>query len=512
MFTLLIVDDEPIERQALRLMIHAFSADIQIVGEAENGFDALKLFREKRPDIVLMDIQMPGIDGLEVIEEIVRLGFQVKFIIVTSFSRFEYARKALKLGVKDFLLKPTSVEELHETLSSVLEEIKKQRKVIGEKLDIEAQIQDMQLLLQNDFINYIKAGVYSEEVPRLLSLLKTTPIESCVYIIQGNDLTSLISDRIVLQIRRMGYKEFHDFHDHTCIVVVINQFETRKMDHRELGDFIFNYFQSLGYYDFSVSVGSLEQQASAIPLSYHKAFLCSLQKRDSFRSTIQVFDDIKNTEIQNDQYLLDFIDKIVPSIITKDHNEIKQLLENYHNQLNSKIISDSQSLLMHYHQLIIMVKLRMSQNISAYKIRQDDLSIPSFSNREYSSIDIFNETLRIFDEIIISVGQIRDAANNPLLTKVTDYLDRHYNENLSLESLASNFQISSYYMSRIVKLATNLTFSEYVTQVRVEKSKELLKIGNVSIKEIAFHVGFSSQHYFSRIFKKYTGMTPTEYT
>ena len=150
MIKLLIVDDEPVERDAIRLIVNTSLPNIKVVGEANNGFDAIKLFNQLNPDIVVIDIQMPGMNGLEAIQEMLKGGSRVKFIIVTSHSKFEYAQSAVKLGVKDFLLKPTGVDELIATLSKLTGEIEESKREDDTKRT--SKKYSIQKLLHNEFL------------------------------------------------------------------------------------------------------------------------------------------------------------------------------------------------------------------------------------------------------------------------------------------------------------------------------------------------------------------------
>lgn len=511
MYTVFIVDDEPIERQAMQMMIQSLSSEIQILGEAGNGFEAIKRIRDLRPDIVLLDIQMPGIDGLEVVEELIRLNIQVKVILITSHSTFEYARKALKLGVEDYLVKPTSIEDLEQTLSHILKELNRSREELGIKRENEAKMHDMQVLLRHDLIKHIEAGVYSKELPKILNLLNVRYISSCAFIFKGTNLSPSILDRLTVQIRRLGFTEFHDSKEEYSLIIIINELESRSMNQRSLCDYMISYLNSQGIYEFSIHVGSLEKEPAALPLSFHKAFISSL--RGGQRGTKGVFhyDEQTTLDEQSDRSLLGLIDTLTPMVLTGDMSEITRVLESNDTRVLMTDIHDNGKISRYYQQLIILIKHRISQDIPAYIVRHDDLAEGLFEQDHISYEDLKMEVQNQLATLIDTLREIKEAANNPLYKKVVRYLEENSMKNLSLESLAQEFHVSTYYVSKIVKLATNCSFSEFLTQLRIAKAKDMLRQGRMNVKEVSFAVGFNSQHYFSRIFKKYTGLSPSEY-
>ncbi|WP_066070261.1 response regulator transcription factor [Neobacillus soli] len=144
MINILIVDDERVERMALKQIIEQGMGNIKIVGEAENGLRAIRLAEELKPDLILMDIQMPGMDGLAAIKEINRKNSAIQYIIVSAYETFEYARQALRLGVKDYLLKPSRIDTIIETVQSVTKRIQREKDESNSRKQEKIKIQKLQ--------------------------------------------------------------------------------------------------------------------------------------------------------------------------------------------------------------------------------------------------------------------------------------------------------------------------------------------------------------------------------
>lgn len=502
MIKLLIVDDEPVERDAIRLMVNTSLPNIEVVGEANNGFDAVKLFSQLDPDIVIIDIQMPGMDGLEAIQEMLKGGTRIKFIIVTSYSKFEYAQSAVKLGVKDFLLKPTSVDELIATLTKLTAEIEESKREDDSKKSFEEKMSDIQKLLHKDFFATIKEGIYNEEIPRIFNLLQTHFHEGCVYLLKGKGINRLIVDRAILQVKRLGFKEFNDYVGGETTLVIVNSDPAKKLVHTTLGSYLESYLRSLGIYDCFIAVGSLEQDGAALPLSYKQALHVANGNH---------YEELKIEERGDNSELQPFLNKIVPVILACDWDSAQLLLKEYHATLSNLINGDPLLLSLHYHQVGVMIKQRIAQDLRPFSLRQEDLFYKMPAKGNLSVEEVFEETQGALEEIIERIALIRGVLENPLNSRVAEFLEANYHRDLSLEELANQFEMSIYQIGRLIKEITNSTFSEYLTHIRIERAKELLKERRLTIKEISWEVGFNSQHYFARVFKKYVGLTPSEY-
>lgn len=511
MITLMIVDDEPIEREAIRFMVQTTFSQIEIVGEASNGFEAIKLYHETHPDIIIMDIQMPAMDGLEVIEEINKLNSQVKFIVITSYSRFEYAQMAVKLGVEDFLVKPARVDDITKTITKIVKQLEELHESSLERNRLEDKMQAMQELLEKNLMNAIKEGVSNEEIEELFELLQISHVESYVCIISDKRPLSAIIDRISLQIKRLGFREIHEYRDNQCTFIIINEHSEKNLMHKELTSYIENYFQGQGYYDLRLFVGGVVKSATSLPLSFKEAYYCYMQ-RSSYPSEKTLFyGEISEHVASESKYLPEAVKRLIPSIISGNIESIRTIYSGFFESSLVAAEGNSSTLFLDNQHLVSMVMQKISYEFPLYNVKQQEIFNHSVVEEPLSHEKIFEHTYSLLEKTSQVMMTIRETLNNPLYAKVIKFLDSNYEKNISLESLATEFGISPYYIGRIIKVASDSTFNEYLTQVRIQKSKELLKEGKLSIKEISFSIGFNSQQYFSRVFKKYVGLTPSEY-
>lgn len=348
MYKILLVDDESLEREALKIMLEQFKDQVTIVGEAGNGREAIELDGKLDPDIIFMDIKMPGIDGIKASEIIKNKNENKIIIMLTAYDDFNLVHKALTLGVNDYILKPVKADNLLKALSVQIGNLKINKSKIKEK----------ELSLMDKII--------SEEENEARVLLNSI-IES--YIIVSNENIDYFRQRIELLTERM--------------IRVASKFRFRhnKWINKE------EYFYKLK----------------------------SLQDIESIST-----------------YIHNILTLILGEIIERDI-EIK---ESNHKKLNH---------------------------------------------------------------------------SNRVLEPALKYIEENYREEMFLEKVASISNVSPYYFSKLFKKEMGMNFIAYVTKYKVEKAKEMLKNTDIPIVDIAAELGYYECGYFTKIFKKIEGITPTNY-
>lgn len=148
----MLVDDEPIEREGLKLMLSRNRSNFEITAEAENGKDAVELAIVHKPDLVFMDIKMPELDGIEAIKRIYASAPMIKYIMVSAFDTFDYAREAMKFGIKEYLLKPSKVSEVLAAFDGMVAEIEKEKREVRNRQEIHHRLERVSSVIENEFI------------------------------------------------------------------------------------------------------------------------------------------------------------------------------------------------------------------------------------------------------------------------------------------------------------------------------------------------------------------------
>jgi two-component system response regulator YesN len=357
MYDILIVEDERIEREALSALLQeGFSSEIKTMRYATNGEQALREFNKQVPDLVFLDIHIPKINGLELLE---RLSGQLKteIIIVSAYSQFEYAQKALRLGVRDYLLKPVDTTQFCRVVTEVFDSL--YRKNEAEQL-LKQMIPHHEVLFSSEF---------SEE---FLAYLK---------------------DEKFLEFSELSFSEGPASAAH----YLVNQ--QHEFSAAQLLQFLVMFFQSLH-----------------LP---HNEFLSSF--------------DFSSTD------LIRLQSELTPALF-------ERLVTDFMQRVNLLIQQDADS-----------------------------------------------ETTK------------------RLVKDIDTYLQEHFHEQINLEHLGVHVNRNPAYISRLYKIETGLNIKDRLKNLRISAARAMLEQGNVSVKEVAFSVGFSDPNYFSTVFKKETGLSATDY-
>ncbi|WP_462411423.1 response regulator transcription factor [Neobacillus sp. Marseille-QA0830] len=391
MWNLLIAEDETTIRRGLKSAANWEDYYIQIVGEAEDGEIALEMAIERKPHILFVDINMPFLNGLDLMKKLKEHLPESIFIVISGYDEFSYAQQAIKMDAFDYLLKPVNKEELVKTVQRAITMLEKNTR--SKQLDL--QLEDNKLLLKEKFLQEWAAGKVSvEEVARRSQLLN---------IHLGN---------------HVGMSLFK-------VVSEIDESATQEQWSEALLTFSFK----------------------NIIRDYLKAYPSSECFEDQLGNMILLVPNIEMEEL------------------IRVNREIKEYTQKF------------------FGKMIICIE----------KMMTNDREFPSLYKRLKDEITAYHSL-------------------SPMVILAKDYIDHHYSEHsLSLDEVAEKVQVSPTYLSKKIKTELGVSFINYLTKVRINKSLMLMKDPYLKIYEIADLVGYSTQHYFCNAFKKVTGISPTVY-
>lgn len=502
---ILIIDDEYILRNGIKYICDWEKEGFVIVGEADNGEDALESIEELRPNIVITDIVMPGLDGIDLTKSIKEIDNSIKVLVLSSFSDFEYVKESFKCGVSDYILKPKVTKD---TLLAILKKIKKEINV--------------------DF-NGEKANKFNKLIEILSLYLK------------GEEF--LHKDKNILN-------EYFCEKDFRILKIPINSFSDGNLNNKNLlNSKLQNFIESkLGQFK---TLHVIEFQSFTIIINYdrnrdielNKAIkeLLNLINEEYFNVLIlmgNIFSNMDNMYKKN-IYLNSIINKsfyFEPKIIIKEEElffqdkEIKFKLEEFNSKLLGFEFETCKIILSEYFRELKEVKeldeysfKRFCQNIIyniINKVEEVGLDLSELNTnkiRIFKSIDLcftFNDIVNVVYNFLDKINNIKKRqVNNKyiIINKIKHYVDENYSSEINLTDIANTLHMDYYYLSHYFKEQTNENLSVYINKVRVEKSKKYLADNKTPISEVSDLVGFSEHNYFSKIFKKYTGITPSEY-
>ncbi len=520
MYKLVIVDDEFDVRNRLSQSIKKLDTGFEIVGMYENGLDALEGVNNLNPDLVITDIRMPFMTGIELISKIKETKPLTKAIIITGFDEFDYAKKAIDLGVVGFLTKPV----LNDDLKNILIKTK-------EDLD-EEYFRNTNLANMEQFIKENLPVIKENDIHTLLT---KTSIDSKFYKKLEHDGINMDYKYFAVCITDIDSEtEKDDVDKHEIDLLTVRKNVTEALQGRFFNETITrnDAIVSIIKSNEEITVNHLEKSFEYVQMKTKKYNNYSLSvgisnfyKKPNFKEMYQ--EALKALEFRNamggdEIYFFSNIHDLNQSARTIDDNEYKDLTyairyktideaKELLSELKKKITSlDYMSTYAYNISNILNAILKSCDNFPM--LYEDGINYHQKLLDFKTSDDLFNWFEALITRVKVINGEIISDNIQKNLNKIINYIDSHYTENdLSLELLADKVDISVSYISAILKKEKNTTFVKYLTSLRMEKAKEYLKNPNMKIVDIAERVGFSEAYYFSHSFKKYQGISPKEY-
>ncbi|WP_028609778.1 response regulator transcription factor [Paenibacillus harenae] len=502
MYKVFIVDDEPFIVEGLYDIIDWAAMGMEIVGSAENGKDALEALQTTPADIVITDISMPTMDGLTLIRrarEMLRT--DLKIIVLSGYNEFDYLKEGMRLGIENYLLKPINLEELKATLANTLS------KLNATKANDSLQEQSMRILKDNVMYRWLMNQIEPEpfrERAALLGIELDTPY-AAVAILRQENLRMEVSAFIARQQEHnSAMVSFRDMDGDIVLVFKVNAPETGRQEAEAI---LQSYMQMLADYgQLHVTLGSTEMMEAA-SVSYANArkaqeYFMIYEDRAIIR-----YDDLPSAEGTNQlNFPLEW-PEYKKMVMAKDKDSLMSRIEGDFAQLQKLegiAPGDIQDTGM---ELIIRFKMLLKE------IRHDEepeLYKGSLSRlRSAERIDAVSEVVK--EAAAITVDALLMDVKSPVVKQVLNRIHESYNEDLSLKTLGNQFNIHPVYLGQLFHKECNETFTEYMNKYRVEKAMEQLKNTQLKVHEIARNVGYWETGYFYKQFKKYVGISPTEY-
>ncbi|WP_017211506.1 response regulator transcription factor [Clostridium beijerinckii] len=533
MYKVMIVDDEIPAREILLCIINWEDTDFRIVYSASNGKDALDKYTDIKPDLIITDIQMPIIDGLDLIGEIQKINKSQKFLILSCYEDFTYAQRAMKMGVTDYLIKDLiTPNDLYGILAKTKtdldnitikkSEIKKEHKLLNflkENKDIALRKLIFNDISQDDCYNLIEN--LNLNLNGKLFVLFLIQIDNFFKYIEDeifytntlNEIIKNVSETIEeLNIGECFYSENGEF---TAIVRlsptiseadIINECYYLAQEIRKRISLMHNI-------SLTISVSSTFKKPFKIKKYFDEAFKLSKMKVFLGNDTII----LNNTFVKNLDLDTDTLAKRINAInIAIEQNNIENLKSelthlydkdirgfmqfNYLNYINSSLLD-----------LVV-------RTCNRYSIAYEDIFSTSYLPIEIlSTKETVEEMSGWFIEIFTKIININfnNSFKNKYSKKVADSIDyinkNLFNQSLSLTDIAENINVHKVYLCRIFKEETGENVTQYILKSRIEKSKEIILSTNYKLYEISDKLGFNSPQQFSILFKKVTGITPNQF-
>lgn len=531
MYKAIIVDDEAVVRRGLRNTIDWTEHGFELVGDYTNGREALEAVEELRPDLIVSDISMPMMDGLELAASVTSQYPYMKIVILTGYDEFEYAQQALRLKVTDFILKPITAQEMRQLLDKIRCEMDEEEKRHKDYTQLQTLLHQSLPLLKERFLERLAAaGMNEDELRERLTYFELPmlipPMVAVVIDPDGFGDTAAANRAVDEEILRLAAFDLAADTVKDRTAVLFRSREQRMVlllwgasDEEALYEEAFRIAENIRhrverYLKFTVTAGIGEACASPLqlPASY-KGALSALDYRFMLgKNRIISIRDIEGKRASALPPGWDYDRKLVSAVKTGSQQEAYRLIEELISGLRNAVLP-LEACLLHTQ------KASLALLSAGFELMPEGHAVSS----GYASSITEISQLRTLDEIEAwmkrtSAAVIRQFADNRdqytalQMTRAAEYIETRYaNERMSLQELCRHVHMSASYFSLVFKKHTGATFIEYLTRIRVGKAKELLLNSPLRLYEIAEKVGYADPNYFSMLFKKHTGQTPREY-
>ena len=541
MLKIFLAEDEVVVRETIKRMIPWEELGFELVGEAADGEMALPLLIRQQPDLLITDIKMPFMDGLTLARLAKKEIPGLKVVILSGYDDFNYAKQAIGIGVEDYLLKPITKNALIERLSEIRSryEHEKTQKEYYEKFQREMQAYEKNS--SRDFFEALVDGSMDMmEVYKRAEKLGLDIVAEAYNVLiftmncdedfsgQRDEYSSWEAESLeLLENFFAGHSSAMLFRSNIFSygVLLKGQRETIEENTRACVDEIRKILSRQdGRREWFLAVGQSVERLSQIQKSYHTASR-AFSQRYLYDENILYYDEMETiehpggqAETEDNAYLQKVdVNALNPAILQKFlSNGLQEETENFVKDYFYAIGQEPMESLVFRNYVILNVRFSVISFIKGLGCDTNEMESADTEEVLAESGKNMESAIAYAKKMISQAIEIRDQnsgnKNRSILKTAVDFIDSHYmDEEISLNTVANVANVSSNHFSALFSQNMGQTFIEYLTTLRMNKAKELLRCTGMRSSEIAGEIGYKDAHYFSYLFKKTQGMTPSDY-
>lgn len=541
MLKIFLAEDEVVVRETIKRMIPWEELGFELVGEAADGEMALPLLIRQQPDLLITDIKMPFMDGLTLARLAKKEIPGLKVVILSGYDDFNYAKQAIGIGVEDYLLKPITKNALIERLSEIRSryEHEKTQKEYYEKFQREMQAYEKNS--SRDFFEALVGGSMDMmEVYKRAEKLGLDIVAEAYNVLiftmncdedfsgQRDEYSSWEAESLeLLENFFAGHSSAMLFRSNifSYDVLLKGQRETIEENTRACVDEIRKILSRQdGRREWFLAVGQSVDRLSQIQKSYHTASR-AFSQRYLYDENILYYDEMETmehpggqAETEDNAYLQKVdVNALNPAILQKFlSNGLQEETENFVKDYFYAIGQEPMESLVFRNYVILNVRFSVISFIKGLGCDTNEMESADTEEVLAESGKNMESAIAYAKKMISQAIEIRDQnsgnKNRSILKTAVDFIDSHYmEEDISLNTVANVANVSSNHFSALFSQNMGQTFIEYLTTLRMNKAKELLRCTGMRSSEIAGEIGYKDAHYFSYLFKKTQGMTPSDY-
>ncbi|AIQ42771.1 response regulator transcription factor [Paenibacillus sp. FSL R7-0312] len=501
MYKVFIVDDEPFILSGLQDILDWEQLGLAIVGQAENGQEALEQLREVPADILITDISMPVMTGLELIRAVREFRPELKVVVLSGYDEFIYVKEGLSLGIENYLLKPINLEEFRSTLETIVEKLDVSR------LGTQWWEYTNSVLKDNVLLRWMRGQIDPEERSERLNLIGL-PLGGRyvqVALVQAEPATEAFRKNVEELVG--AQTSFFMFWDSDNDLVLIHNYEEASKGAEQMAVMLqeITGLCATGQ-GVRAAVGSAVEGVDAAPFSYEQAKQTQEFMEIHPARSLIYYEQLKDRKEDLGAVLPEDWSEYSKLIMGKNLPALTERIELYFSgkameSLTPELLREiSLEWILYFRMLIKEIRSEMERELIAQGL---------------TAIHRTNSLPGLSAAVMQTAGSIIELLDrelkSPVVNQVLNYIEKSYSEDLSLKKLGFMFNIHPVYLGQLFHKMTGESFAEYMNRYRIEKAKEQLRSTNNKVHEIARSVGYWEMGYFYKQFKKYVGISPTEF-
>lgn len=534
MYKLLIVDDESWVRERLRLTIDWNSLGISDVEDACDGEEGLKVAGEMFPDIIISDIRMPCVDGLEFLKRLREKENDAKLIIISGYSDFDYAKRAIRLGAYDYILKPIEDDDLINVVKKCVEELNNENKRKELEEHIKSRIKEsLPILREKLFMKLIEGKFESESeiTANLESLnIKFDGLNHLCFIAQVDDIENIIIDEKGWDKQLLEFAAYNITQDfvnklgnsicftgyNSEIIAVISSNNSENVVTRQvlsISNGIRRMVKRILGYSITIGIGNCYKTIADVSLSFREAK--EALRYSTYLGKDKIY-DIRSVDIsvaRPNYSVLKYLDTFLNNIRIGDRKNAVNSLEN----IIKDVCNNGENL---YPITLKLLYIDIINSIfkSVFEAKIGNAEFSEYSLKFMEQLDKLQTADQILQWLRESVNGIidllerqKDSKRRKIVEMAISYIEENFNKEITLNSIADKLHLNASYFCKVFTDEMGESFTKYLMKLRIEKAKELMSDPLKKIYEISDLVGYENVRYFTKIFKEFEGVTPVQY-
>jgi two-component system, response regulator YesN len=524
MIRIILVDDESLTILAVRKLIQRSNIAAEVVGEAYNGADALKAILDLKPDIAIIDIRMPSMDGIELMKLLKDNGSLTKIIVLSAYRDFEYAQKAMQYGAHGYLVKPIEEEKLFGLINEIDNKLQEEKNVVNLKNEL-AQLENysrkeklLKLLItdkkkssSSDVQEALNETFSGSECNIILALLDTGNAAANITSKERKELIGHIED---LTDKKNGIDTFFNKEDELVVIMSFSDSfitEAKNSSIRLLTQKIKDIITEKLMIKPTIGISG-NYRHREIYKAYLEARIAVIYRFYLGLDTIIHFDQISGLEFKTNIELLNDEDYFIEHIKMGNREAVMEKFKNLTERLHTDKNLNPEGVYRFCYEMIILIRKALNSTYINTGIKEELLHIElEHLKKNLTLKSLYDFMHHTIDSIIKAIESDRLGDDQRIIDKVRKYCETHFHEDISLDVISEQVNMAKNYFCTFYKKKTGESFWDYLTGLRIEKAKSMLLNNSIKVNSVAECVGYKTTSHFGRIFKEYVGVSPAEY-